>query len=32
VARCPPAQHDAARRDHSMFCVHCGLRLITALR
>jgi hypothetical protein len=26
---CTDAWHDSARRNHSMFCVHCGLRLMT---
>lgn len=29
VAKCSEVQHDTARREHSVFCVHCGLRLIT---
>jgi hypothetical protein len=28
--RCSEAQHAAARRERSMFCVDCGTRLIAA--
>jgi hypothetical protein len=28
VASCNESQHAAARRQHSVFCVHCGIRLI----
>jgi hypothetical protein len=30
ATRCSEAQHDAARRDHSAFCMHCGIRLMAA--
>jgi hypothetical protein len=28
VAMCSDAQHDSARRQQSVFCVHCGTRLV----
>lgn len=30
VSRCSESQHDQARRQQSMFCVHCGTRLIAS--
>jgi hypothetical protein len=30
VAACSEPQHAAARRNHSVFCVDCGLQLIVS--
>jgi hypothetical protein len=28
--QCPSVKHDASRRNHSVFCVDCGERLVAA--
>jgi hypothetical protein len=32
VITCSDDWHDAARRQHSMYCIHCGVQLINLAR